>query len=266
VPAKGGQPQRLTWHPDNDIPLDWTPDGSAVAFVSRRETDHGRSGQLYHASLDGSFPEKQMEARIYRGTYNEVGDLAYIAFGSGYNGLFGGGSGWKGYRGGTTPAVQIMNAARTEVTTIPGAGTTNFNPMWLDGKVYFLSDRDDKIFNLFSYDPGNGKLEKISAEPTWDIRAASGHGSSIVYEAGGRLKQFDLASGTSSEIVIEIAPDLPQLRPQWKNAAGTIQASDISTSGKRAVVTARGEVFTVPVTDGSTRNLSNTGTVMARRS
>jgi tricorn protease len=260
VPAKGGQPQRLTWHPDNDIPLDWTPDGSAVAFVSRRETDHGRSGQLYHASLDGSFPEKQMEARIYRGTYNEVGDLAYIAFGSGYNGLFGGGSGWKGYRGGTTPAVQIMNAARTEVTTIPGAGTTNFNPMWLDGKVYFLSDRDDKIFNLFSYDPGNGKLEKISAEPTWDIRAASGHGSSIVYEAGGRLKQFDLASGTSSEIVIEIAPDLPQLRPQWKNAAGTIQASDISTSGKRAVVTARGEVFTVPVTDGSTRNLSNTGT------
>jgi tricorn protease len=149
VPVAGGQPRRLTWHPGNDIPLDWTADGSAVAFVSNRETDHGRSGQLYHAPLDGSFPQKQMEARIYRGTYSKAGDLAYIAHGSGYSGLFGGGSGWKGYRGGTTPAVQIMNAAGTEVTTVPGAGTTNFNPLWVDGKLYFLSDREEKIFNLF---------------------------------------------------------------------------------------------------------------------
>jgi tricorn protease len=260
VPVAGGQPRRLTWHPGNDIPLDWTPDGSAVAFVSNRENDHGRSGQLYHAALDGSFPQKQMEARIYRGTYNEAGDLAYISFGSGYNGLFGGGSGWKGYRGGTTPAVQIMNAARTEVITVAGAGTTNFNPLWVDGKLYFLSDRENKIFNLFGYDPANGQLDKISNEQTWDIRAAGAHGSSIVYEAGGRLKQLDLATGATGEIVIEITPDLPQLRPQWKSAAKIIQKADISTSGKRAVVTARGEVFTVPVKDGSARNLSATGT------
>ena len=157
--------------------MDWTPDGGAVAFVSPRETDHGRSGQLYHAPLDGNFPQKQMEARIYRGAYNEAGDLAYIAFGSGYSGLFGGTSGWKGYRGGTTPAIQIMNAAHSEVTIIPGAGVTNFNPFWLDGKVYFLSDRDDKIFNLFRYDPATTQLEKVSSEVTWDIRAADGHGS-----------------------------------------------------------------------------------------
>lgn len=260
IPVAGGQPRRLTWHPGNDIPLDWTPDGQAVAFVSNRETDHGRSGQLYHATLDGRFPQKQMEARIYRGSYNEAGDLAYIAFGSGYNGLFGGSSGWKGYRGGTTPAIQIMNAARTEVTTVPGAGATNFNPLWVGGWLYFLSDREDKIFNLFGYDPATGQLDKVSNEPTWDIRAASAHGSVIVYESGGRLKKLDLASGESEEIVIRIAPDLPQLRPQWKSAAGTIQKADISTSGKRALITARGEVFTVPVKDGSTRNLSATGT------
>ena len=261
VPAAGGQPRRLTWHPRPDIPLDWTPDGSAVAFVSARETDHGRSGQLYHAALDGSFPEKQMEARIFRGTYSAAGDLAYIAHVSGYNGLFGGTSGWKGYRGGTTPAIQIMNSARTEVTNVPGAGATNFNPLWLKGKVYFLSDREDKIFNLFSYDSATGKMDKVSNEQTWDIRAASGHGSTIVYESGGRLKSLDLPSGRTSEIVVEIAPDLPQLRPQWKNASTTIQATDISASGKRALITARGEVFSVPVKDGSTRNLSSTGTL-----
>jgi tricorn protease len=64
IPIAGGQPQRLTWHPASDIPTGWTPDGSAVTFVSNRETDHGRSGQWYHASLEGGLPEKQMEARV----------------------------------------------------------------------------------------------------------------------------------------------------------------------------------------------------------
>jgi hypothetical protein len=70
----------------------------------------GRSAQLYRASLQGGLPVKQMESRIYRGVYDPAGKrLAYIAHGSGYNGLFGGGSGWKAYRGGTTPAIQIMD-------------------------------------------------------------------------------------------------------------------------------------------------------------
>jgi len=259
ISADGGQPQRLTWHPAPDIPQAWTPDGRAVGLVSPRETDHGRSGQWFHASLAGGLPEKQMEARIYRGAYNDQGDLAYIAFGSGYNGLFGGGSGWKGYRGGTTPAIQIMDAARSRVTTVDGAGATNFNPFWLDGKLYFLSDRYNKVSNLFSYDPASAEIRRLTDETRWSIRAAGGHGSTVVYEAGGRLQRLDLASGEVTEIVIRIAPDLPQLRPQWKNAGATIENADISTTGKRALLTARGEVFSVPVKDGSTRNLSNTG-------
>jgi tricorn protease len=260
ISVHGGQPQRLTWHPAPDIPQAWTPDGGAVAFVSPRETDHGRSGQWFHVSMAGGLPEKQMEARIYRGAYSPAGDLAYIAFGSGNGGLFGGSSGWKGYRGGTTPAIQIMAAGRGQVTTVNGAGATNFNPFWLDGTLYFLSDRDNKVSNLFSYDPTSDEIRRLTDETRWSIRAANGFGSTVVYEAGGRLQRLHLASGETEEIVVSIAPDLPQLRPQWKNAGATIQHADISTTGKRALLTARGEVFTVPVKDGSTRNLSNTGT------
>ena len=141
VSADGGSPRRLTWHPGNDIPTGWTPDGRSVAFVSARETDHGRSGQLYHVSVDGGFPVRQMQARFYRGSYDASGRrLAYIAFGSGYNGLFGGTAGWKGYRGGTTPAIMIMALDEARVTTVPGDGATNFNPFWLDDDLYFLSD------------------------------------------------------------------------------------------------------------------------------
>jgi len=53
ISVTGGQPRRLTWHPGADAPTGWTADGANVTFVSMRETDHGRSGQLYHASLEG---------------------------------------------------------------------------------------------------------------------------------------------------------------------------------------------------------------------
>ena len=165
VAVSGGQARRLTWHPGRDIPTGWTPDGMAVTLVSSRESDHGRSGQLYHVSLNGGLPEKQMEARIYRGVYDpDGGRLAYIAFGSGYNGLFGGSAGWKGYRGGTTPAIQIMDIGAQTVTTIPGAGVTNFNPVWLGGQVYFISERQNKIFNIYRYNPASTVITKISHE------------------------------------------------------------------------------------------------------
>ncbi len=262
IDVSGGQPQRLTWHPANDTPTGWTADGSAVTFISTRETDHGRSGQLYHASLDGGLPRKQMEARIYRGVYDASdARFAYIPFGSGYNGLFGGSSGWKGYRGGTTPAIQIMDIESQTVTTVPGAGVTNFNPVWSGDHLYFISDRDNEIYNIFRFDTASGDLQKVSNEDVWDVRAAGGHDGTIVYEAGGRLMNLDLASGSVPEISIRINPDLEQLRTQWKNAGGTIQNVDISPTGKRVIVTARGEVFTVPVKDGSTRNITSSGSV-----
>ena len=201
IRAAGGQPQRLTWHPGGDHVTGWTADGKAVTFVSARETDHGRSGQLYHVSVDGGAPEKQMEARVYRGVYDEDDShFAYIAHGSGYNGLFGGSAGWKGYRGGTTPAIRIMDLEAQTAVTVPGAGATNFEPMWLGNALFFVSDRADVTFNIFRYDPAGETVTQITRETDWDIVAADGHGDRIVYEAGGRLKSIDIASGTVSEI------------------------------------------------------------------
>jgi MoxR-like ATPase len=58
--------------------------------------------------------------------------------------------------------------------------------------------------------------------------------------------------------VVRLAADLPQARPQWKDASKTIETVAISNTGKRALMTARGEVFSVPVEHGSVRNLTRT--------
>lgn len=262
VPVEGGQPRRLTWHPADDIPVGWSADGTAVVFTSGRETDHGRSGQLYRVSLDGGLPRKDMEARVYRGAYDsDESRLAYIAHGSGYGGLFGGAAGWKGYRGGTTPPLQILDIRANSVTIVPGGRSTNFEPLWLQGKLYFLSDRDNEQFNVYRYDPATDGVERLSNETEWDVRALGGHGRTLVYEAGGRLKRLGVDGGPANEIVVSISPDLPQLRPAWQDASKTLQSAHISPTGKRLIVTARGDVFTVPTDKGSTRNVSDTGAV-----
>ena len=38
VPAEGGEPKRLTWHPGADIVQGWTPDGKSIVFASSRAT------------------------------------------------------------------------------------------------------------------------------------------------------------------------------------------------------------------------------------
>ncbi|MEM9168629.1 MAG: PDZ domain-containing protein [Pseudomonadota bacterium] len=259
IAASGGQPKRLTWHPGRDVALDWAPDGSAVAFSSRRETDHGRSAQLYHVSVDGGLPEKQMEARIFRGAYDAAAArFAYIDHAPAYGGLYGGASGWRGYRGGTTPSVTILNRETAEASEIPGDRVNDIEPMWVGDDVYFVSDREGKVFNLYKYDAAEKTVAKVSNETVWDVRAADAHGETIVYEAGGRLKQLNVASGETAEIVVSINPDLPQLRPQWKDASDVVSFAAISPTGKRVAVTARGDVFTVPTDEGSTRNLTRT--------
>src|SRR3546814_18530367 len=89
-----------------------------------------------------------MQARIYRGAWDAEGKrLAYLAFGAGYNGLFGGSAGWRGYRGGTTPSIRILDPPKNTVTALPRERVPHFNPFWLDAPVIFLSDPDNTPFN-----------------------------------------------------------------------------------------------------------------------
>jgi tricorn protease len=238
--------------------MGWSASGEDVAFVTRRETDHGRSGELYHVSVDGGAPEKQMEARFYSGRWNVDGTkLAYIDIRPGYNGLYGGTAGWRGYRGGSTPTVRIFDATENTIQYIPGERVNDIQPFWLAGDVYFVSDRYEKRLNLHRFDPETENIERLTDQADWDIHWAAGIGNSVVYAAGGALYEFDVTTGESDQIEITINPDLPQTLTEWKNVSSDIQSAGLSPNGKRALITARGEVFTIPVEEGSTRNLSN---------
>lgn len=262
IDVRGGEPQRLTWHPGDDTAVDWTPDGKGVAIVSARERRAGRSAQLYHVGLDGGLPQKMSEAEVFSGSYDESGRIfANVPWGSANAVLTGGVNGWRGYRGGRAPSIQLIDFAAGTKTDIPGDRTSEFDPVWMDGMLYFLSDRWNTRSNIFRYDPATGEVAQITRESDWDIRDITANNGRIVYEAGGVFHALDVASGTTSRLPITLVADLPARRPGWKQAGDQMTSAALSPSGARVAVTARGEVFTVPTDKGATRNISQSAAV-----
>jgi len=257
IDIRGGEPQRLTWHPGDDTAIDWTRDGQAVAMVSARERRAGRSAQLYHVRLDGTQPQKVSEASVMSGSYDESGRIfANVPWASGNAVLTGGVNGWRGYRGGRTPSLQLIDFNAGTSTTIPGDRTSEFDPVWMNGQLYFLSDRWNTRANIFRYDPGTKETVQITRESEWDIRNITGKNGRIVYEAGGVFHSLDVASGTTNRLPITLVADLPARRAGWQQVDKQLTSAALSPSGARVAVTARGEVFTVPTDKGAARNIS----------
>src|SRR5256886_13405692 len=64
---------------------------------------------------------------------------------------------------------------------------------------------------------------------------------------------------------VRVAGDLPQVRPHFvKVDPARIRNFGISPTGKRAVIEAWGEIFTVPSDKGDIRNLTRTPTIAER--
>lgn len=251
ISVNGGEATRLTWHPGGDMMEGWSNDGKRVVFTSMREVNHNRSPQMFEVSTDGGHPQKIMEARTVDPVWADDGEtIAYRPFHKAHRGA----SGWRQHRGGTSPPVWIYNTKTDETTEVPKPNSNDFEPMWVGNELYLLSDRDGSValhhFNT------NGQVSRVLDTKPWDILSANSHGSEIIFEAGGELMMHDTNTKQTQTLAISINPDLPQRRVSWKDVSKNIEFASLSPTGKRAAITARGEVFTIPLKDGTTRNVS----------
>ncbi|MDH5629963.1 MAG: PDZ domain-containing protein, partial [Gammaproteobacteria bacterium] len=260
VSANGGQPKRLTWHPDSDDVNGWSPDGQKILFTSRREMRQGRSAQAWEVSVDGGYPTKVMEAVVQSASWSNDGKtLAYQPYNTAHRGA----SGWRNHRGGTIPPIWIMQPNGDSYEEIPHEVAGDTNPLWIGNDVYFLSDRD-KTKNLYKYDRNTKSVKKITKETTWEIVSADTNGVEIIYEAGGELKILNSKDNKISTLSITLNPELPEIRTQWKDAIKNMEGAVLSPTGKRVLISARGDIFSVPVKDGSVRNLTQSSGVRER--
>ena len=250
IPASGGTPRRLTYHPAADEVIGWTRDGKSVLFSSTRSS-YSRARQLFTVSRDGGFPTELPLPIAVEGSYSPDGkEMAYVPLDHAFEI-------WKRYRGGQTSPVWIAQLSDSSVTPIPRENSNDFNPIWVDQRVFFLSDRSGPM-SLFSYDTKTKSVKVALKNDGLDFKYASAGPDAIAIEQFGAIWLYDLKTGAAHKVDIRIAGDLPQLRPRYENVGNRIRNADISPTGLRAVFEARGEILTVPVEKGDIRNLTNT--------
>ncbi len=250
VPAAGGEPERLTYHPGADVAIGWTPDGKNVLFTSQRAR-YSDPAQFFTMPLRGrGFPTELPLPMGADGSYSPDGkELAYVP-------IFQWEPYWKDYRGGQTTPIWIANLSDSSITKIPRDNSNDRNPMWVGKTIYFLSDRNGP-FTLFAYDIVSGKVTEVIHNTGFDIISAGAGPGGIVYDQFGSLHIYDFATHTAHEVHVRIAADMPQLQPRFeKMTADDLQYPAISPTGKRAVFQAHGQIVTVPAEKGDVRDLT----------
>src|SRR5262249_39939819 len=152
----------------------------------------------------------------------------------------------------------IYDLATAKTKAVSPTKRTERDPMWIGDAIYFVSDRTGTL-NLFRYDVSSEQVTQITKSDTWDVRwASSDNKGTIVFEEGGELHVYDVASGKESKIDISVPTDGLWDRPSRVSAAALVEDFDLSPKGERALFSARGDVFTAPIENGPTRNLTRT--------
>ncbi len=250
ISAEGGEPKRLTSHPSNDIVLGWTPDGKDILFRSDRfSAPPGRYTKLFLVSPQGG-PAKPLQVpRASLTTFSPDGTkIAYLETSQEFRT-------WKRYRGGWSLPIAIFDLKKNSYDELPKTAGMDLFPMWHGNTIYFISDRD-AVMNLFSYDLGSKQTKKLTDYKEYDIKWPSLGPDAIVYENGGLLYEFNLASGKTRNLPIVVRAEDVEARPEFKNVALSIGSFSLSPSAARALVEARGNIFTIPAEHGSVRTLT----------
>ncbi len=268
MPAAGGEPERLTYTATigrddlsdrmgpNNIVMTWRDDESIV-YRSRKQTFNSFKGQLFVANTSGGLSE---ELPLPDGGWCSFSpDGKKMA----YNRVFREFRTWKYYQGGMADDIWIHDFETRETVNITNHKAQDIFPMWHGDMVYFLSDRD-RTMNLFGHNLTTGETKKLTNYTDYDIKFPSLGDASIIYERGGQLYNFDLATLKSTYIPVLIKSDFASGRKTYIDASKFINTADIAPDGSRVVFGARGDVYSVAADKGITRNLTQTSGVHER--
>ena len=251
VPSEGGEPKRLTWHPGSDVVQGWTPDGKAVMFSSSRAT-WAPSGapRFWTVPASGGVEEPMALPRAYQGKISPDGSrIAYRMNNS-----------WdeerRNYRGGQNRPIWIVDLKTYDLVSPPWTDSKDVDPAWVGEAVYFISDRDG-VANVWAFDSKSRRLTQITRFSDFDVKALDASPNAVVFEQAGYIHELDPRSGKEHVVNITATGDFPWMMPRWEDVSRLMTNIALSPTGKRVVLEARGEIFTIPAEKGDVRNLTN---------
>ncbi len=277
IPSGGGAARRLTFHSDvvekapdrwgpDNLVVTWTPDSKDVVFLSRRMAEHVMAPRLYRVPVGGGLPTPLPLDSAGLATYSPDGES--IA----YNRIFRNFRTWKRYNGGMAQDVYTYRFPTRKLERITTWTGNDTSPMWYGRKIYFLSDRDAaRRMNLWAYDLDSRKFSEVTHFTDYDIdfpslSAEQNRAAGIVFQQGGSLWVLDLPAEQLHRLDVSVPDDGVRTGPRFLDASKYIRERDtaqqtdyaLAPNGKRALFSARGDLFSLPAQYGATRDLTDT--------
>ena len=279
IPAAGGPARRLTFHsditgklaptrwgPDNMV-VTWTPDSKNIIFLSRRNAWSSWITLPFSVPLAGGLATQLPLDRAGFMTYGPDGhSIAYTR-------IFRDFRTWKRYDGGLAQDVFTYDFNSHALTRITDWKGTDTSPMWAGRRIYFLSDRDsNRRANIWVYDLDSKQFSQVTHFTDYDIEFPSlgdaGPDGAITFQQGGDLYVLDLPTQALHKLDVRVPDDGTRTGPRMVKVRSAIRDVDVaqqtdfavSPNGKRALFSARGDIFSVPAEHGAIRDLTNTST------
>ncbi len=251
VPANGGEPKRLTWHPGADTVQGWMPDGKTIVFASSRATwAPSAAPRFWTVPVEGGVEEPMALPRAYQGKVSPDGTRVAYRMNNSWD------EERRNYRGGQNRPIWIVDLKSFDLVSPPWTDSKDMDPVWVGETVYFISDRDG-VANVWSYETRAKKLTEVTHFTDFDVKTLDSGAGAVVFEQAGTVHELDPKSGREHVVDIVAAGDFPWMMPRWEDVTSRLTNMALSPTGKRVVVEARGEIFTIPSEKGDVRNLTN---------
>ncbi|MEP5612900.1 MAG: protease, partial [Cyclobacteriaceae bacterium] len=144
MPISGGLPTRWTYESDASIANCWTPDGK-IAYNTRA---FSKVPDQQLVTIDPKTKNKELIPlfQASEASFNSSGNTVYFVRPAYHRNVT------KRYKGGTARQIwQFTNGTEEAVQLTKGYEGGSHHPMWSNGRVYFITDRDGTM-NIWSMD------------------------------------------------------------------------------------------------------------------
>ena len=272
VPSQGGAARKLTHRPavtpgtgssmgPDNLVVTWTPDSRNVVYLTKQDQWNAWIRNMYAAPIAGG-PAQPMPIDSAVGLASYAPDGHTIA----YNRILHNFHTWKRYNGGLADQVFTYNFHSRKLTQITDWSGSNTSPMWYGDKIYFLSDRDpNRRANIWVRDLRTGQDRQVTHFADYDIDFPALGDQAITFQEGGKLYLLSLPDEHLREVAYTLPGSNPRTQPRDKVVGDEIRETDardvvdyaLSPDGSHAIFAARGHLFTVPRSGGTTIDLTS---------
>ncbi len=251
IPSAGGHIRQITFEPEGAAMLEWSNDGKKIYFLSRAASFSPFFSRIFKVNVDGGLPEVLPVDQASSLCFNDKGDGYVLNRHSMYFWW------WKRYKGTANTDIWMYTNKTGKYINLTNTLTNESWPMWVGNTIYFVSEKGT-MANLYRMDLKTKKQKKVTNFKKDNVQwpSLSSDRKRIVFECNAGIYAYNIQTGKTSEIKVpatvqNVVPDY-----EFVNPVKFLNTYDISTTGKRVVFSARGEIFTAPAKNGEIRELT----------